>query len=85
MKLVEALCVIVGESRGQGWWDEYRGVLPPDFLNIAELEHHATHLRSVQTLNVPGVLQTEEYVRALHAGVLPRYPPRKSTYAWSSD
>ncbi|MFI7321650.1 helix-turn-helix domain-containing protein [Streptomyces venezuelae] len=66
VKLVEALCAIAGESRGQGWWDEYRGVLPPDFLNIAEMEHHATHLRSVQTLNVPGVLQTEEYVRALH-------------------
>ncbi|MEU5686653.1 transcriptional regulator [Streptomyces venezuelae] len=74
VKLVDALCVIAGESRGQGWWDEYRGVLPPDFLNIAELEHHATCLRSVQTLNVPGVLQTEEYVRALHGSSASTFP-----------
>ncbi|MER6953114.1 helix-turn-helix transcriptional regulator [Streptomyces sp. NPDC000618] len=65
--LIEALCTIARESRGQGWWDEYRGVLAPGFLNIAELEHHAVSLRSVQTMSVPGVLQTEGYVRAIHS------------------
>ncbi len=73
-ELIDALCVIARESRGQGWWDEYRGVLAPGFLNIAELEHHATYLRSVQSMNVPGVLQTEDYVRAIHSSYTPALP-----------
>ncbi|MEV0640177.1 helix-turn-helix transcriptional regulator [Streptomyces sp. NPDC050619] len=72
--LVEALCVIARESRGQGWWDAYRGVLVPGFLNIAELEYHATYLRSVQAMNVPGILQTEDYIRAIHRSYTPALP-----------
>ncbi|WP_200304085.1 helix-turn-helix domain-containing protein [Streptomyces adelaidensis] len=72
--LVDALCAIARESRGQGWWDEYRGVLGPDFLDIAELEHHAAYLRSVQVVNVPGILQTEDYIRAIHGSYRPVLP-----------
>lgn len=72
--LIEALCVIARESRGQGWWDAYRGVLAPGFLNIAELEHHATYLRSVEVMSVPGILQTEDYIRAIHRGAVPPLP-----------
>lgn len=66
--LIEALCAIAREHRGKGWWDTYRGVLPPGFLNIAELEHHATFIRCLQPVTVPGVLQTERYARALFSG-----------------
>ena len=72
-KLVQALCAMA-EERGKGWWEEYRGVLAPGFLNLAELEHHASYLRSVQTVNLPGILQTEEYVRAIHNSYTPRLP-----------
>ncbi|MFG2785829.1 helix-turn-helix domain-containing protein [Streptomyces prunicolor] len=72
--LIEALCVIARESRGQGWWDAYRGVLAPGFLNIAELEHHATYLRSVEVMSVPGILQTEDYIRAIHRSAAPTLP-----------
>ncbi|MFD6435762.1 helix-turn-helix domain-containing protein [Streptomyces venezuelae] len=71
--LVEALCSMA-EDRVRGWWAEYRGVLGPGFLNIAELEHHASYLRSVQLMNMPGILQTEEYVRALHSSHTPGLP-----------
>lgn len=73
-ELVEALCVISREHRGQFWWDEYRGTLAPGFLNIAELEHHASHMRCLQSMTLPGLLQTPEYARALFEGVLPKLP-----------
>jgi transcriptional regulator with XRE-family HTH domain len=72
-ELVEALSAMA-EERGRGWWEEYRGVLAPAFLDLAELEHHATYLRSVNVINVPGVLQTEEYIRAIHHSYRPALP-----------
>lgn len=62
--LVDALAGMA-EERGKGWWEEYRGVLPPGFLDLAELEHHATYLRAIQMLNIPGLFQTEAYAREL--------------------
>ncbi|MFJ7258750.1 helix-turn-helix domain-containing protein [Streptomyces globosus] len=72
--LLSALCVIAGERRGTHWWDDYRGILAPGFLDIAELEHHSPKLRCLQPMTFPGVLQTEEYARALFAGVIPQVP-----------
>ncbi|MGO4428763.1 helix-turn-helix domain-containing protein, partial [Streptomyces sp. MCAF7] len=48
--LVDALCAIANERRGQFWWDEYRGILAPGFLDVAEMEHHAAYLRSMQAM-----------------------------------
>ncbi|MEV0220008.1 helix-turn-helix transcriptional regulator [Streptomyces sp. NPDC050704] len=72
-KLIEALCAMA-EERGKGWWEDYRDVLRPGFLDLAELEQHATYLRSVQIVNVPGILQSEEYVRAIHSSYVPELP-----------
>ncbi|NGO42865.1 helix-turn-helix domain-containing protein [Streptomyces ureilyticus] len=73
-KLIDALCVIARESRGQGWWDAYRGILAPGFLDVAELEHHATYLRALQPMTLPGVFQTEDYARAIYGGNIPPLP-----------
>ncbi|MGW6011463.1 helix-turn-helix domain-containing protein [Streptomyces sp. NPDC055210] len=64
--LVDALAAMASE-RGRGWWEEYRGLLPPSFLDLAELERHAVYLRSFENLHIPGLLQTEEHVRATYA------------------
>ncbi|MEU1790427.1 helix-turn-helix transcriptional regulator [Streptomyces sparsogenes] len=72
--LVEALCAIAEERRGQFWWDEYRGILAPGFLDVAEMEHHAVYLRSMQALVIPGLLQTEDYARVLFQGVVHALP-----------
>ncbi|WP_328721208.1 helix-turn-helix transcriptional regulator [Streptomyces sp. NBC_00247] len=72
--LIDALCAISLEHRGQFWWDEYRGVLAPGFLDVSELEHHARHMRCLQSVTLPGLLQTPEYARALFDGVLPKLP-----------
>ncbi|WP_413758046.1 DUF5753 domain-containing protein [Streptomyces sp. MMBL 11-3] len=64
--LVDALADMASE-RGRGWWEEYRGLLPPSFLDLAELEQRAVYLRSFENLYIPGLLQTEEQVRATYA------------------
>lgn len=71
--LVDALAAMARE-RTRGWWEEYRGVLPASFLDLAELEHHATFLRAAATAHVPGVLQTEDYARAVFAYAAPELP-----------
>ncbi|MFJ9159213.1 helix-turn-helix domain-containing protein [Streptomyces griseoviridis] len=73
--LIAALCGIAAEHRGQHWFDEYRGILTPGFLDVAELELHATALRSMQSVTFPGIFQTENYARALFEGVVPKLPP----------
>ncbi|WP_369377683.1 helix-turn-helix domain-containing protein [Streptomyces sp. cg36] len=72
--LIEALCEIAREHRGQHWWDAYRGVLAPGFLDIAETEHHAVEFRGLQSVTFPGVLQTRAYAEALFAGHIPPLP-----------
>ncbi|NWF25166.1 helix-turn-helix transcriptional regulator [Streptomyces sp. PKU-EA00015] len=72
-ELVDALARMTG-GRSKGWWDEYRGKIPPDFLDVAELEHHATGLRTLQTAHIPGLFQTEDHARALFDLFVPALP-----------
>lgn len=67
---IDAL-VAMAIERTNGWWEEYRGLLPTSFLDLSELEHHARFLRHVAILYVPGLLQTEEYSRAVFSDRLP--------------
>ncbi|MFE7906033.1 helix-turn-helix domain-containing protein [Streptomyces albogriseolus] len=69
-EFVDAL-VAMATDRTHGWWEEYRGLLPTPFLDLSELEHHARYLRHVAILYVPGLLQTEEYSRAVFSARLP--------------
>ncbi|MFD4408986.1 helix-turn-helix domain-containing protein [Streptomyces sp. NPDC058466] len=66
--------VAMATDRTRGWWEEYRGALPTPFLDLAELEHHATFLREVQFLYIPGPLQTEDYARAIFSDRIPELP-----------
>ncbi|MEV6541693.1 helix-turn-helix transcriptional regulator [Streptomyces sp. NPDC051665] len=72
-ELVSAL-VAMATDRTRGWWEEYRGLLPTPFRDLAELEQHAASLREIQFLYVPGLLQTEAYARALYAYRVPELP-----------
>ncbi|MFY1677667.1 MULTISPECIES: helix-turn-helix domain-containing protein [unclassified Streptomyces] len=74
--LVEALGAMATE-RTRGWWEEYRGTLPTCLLDLAEVEHHATGLRAVVTLHIPGLLQTAEYGREVFRQDVPRMPPHE--------
>lgn len=67
---VEALATMA-EDKERGWWEQYRGTLPTGLLDIAELEWHATRVRTAQVMHVPGLLQTEDYARAVFSAGLP--------------
>jgi transcriptional regulator with XRE-family HTH domain len=72
-ELIDALADMATD-RSRGWWEEYRRVLPPSFLDLAELEHHARSMRVIGTSHVPGLLQTAEYARAVFAFWRPELP-----------
>lgn len=67
--------VDMATDRTRGWWEEYRELLPTSFLDLAELEHHARYLQVISTAHVPGLLQTEDYARAVFAYLVPELPP----------
>lgn len=69
-EFVNALVEMAGD-RTRGWWEEYRGLLPASFLDLSELNRHATFRRDVAILYVPGLLQTEAYARAVFSGRVP--------------
>ncbi|MGW1589521.1 helix-turn-helix domain-containing protein [Streptomyces sp. NPDC002386] len=70
---VDAL-VALATDRTRGWWEEYRGLLPTSFLDLSELEFHASYRWDVDFLHVPGLLQTEDYARALFSRRVPELP-----------
>ncbi|MER6496164.1 helix-turn-helix domain-containing protein [Streptomyces griseorubiginosus] len=72
-EFIDAL-VAMATDRTRGWWEEYRGLLPTPFLDLSELEHHARFLHHVAVLYVPGLLQTEDYARAVFSSRLPELP-----------
>ncbi|MFD5077567.1 helix-turn-helix domain-containing protein [Streptomyces sp. NPDC058371] len=72
-ELIDALAAMAID-RTKGWWEEYRGLLPTAFLDIAELEHHATFRRDVEFLFIPGLLQTDDYARAAFSSRIPELP-----------
>lgn len=71
--LISALVDMTKERR-RHWWEEYRGILPAGFLDLAELEHHAVSLRIAHAIHMPGLLQTREYARAVFEQVVPALP-----------
>jgi hypothetical protein len=71
---IEAL-VAMADNRERGWWEKYRGTLSSGLLDITELEWHAARLQTAQTVHLPGLLQTEEYARAIFGAVLPPMSP----------
>ncbi|MFG2267731.1 helix-turn-helix domain-containing protein [Streptomyces sp. NPDC048720] len=73
---IDAL-VALATDRTRGWWEEYRGLLPTSFLDLSELEFHASYRWDVDFLHVPGLLQTEEYARALFSRRVPELPPEE--------
>ncbi|MFJ9099816.1 helix-turn-helix transcriptional regulator [Streptomyces sp. LUP47B] len=75
-QLIDAL-VTMATDRTPGWWEEYRGVLPAAYLDLAELDHHARFRHDVAVMHVPGLFQTEDYARALFAYMNPEFPDRE--------
>jgi transcriptional regulator with XRE-family HTH domain len=61
----ELLAAMAREAQQKGWWTTYEGVLPAGLDTYVGFEESAASLRSFQNTLVAGLLQTEEYARAL--------------------
>jgi len=59
------LLTLASQANQQGWWHRYQDVLPSWFQSYLGLEESASHIRSLDTQFVPGLLQTSEYVAAV--------------------
>jgi len=65
----DSLVQLAREARRKGWWHTYGRVLPTWFEAYIGLESEAVRLHDFQSLVIPGLLQTEDYARAvLRAG-----------------
>ncbi|MFF0494177.1 helix-turn-helix domain-containing protein [Nocardia sp. NPDC004068] len=50
---------------GTGWWAAYNKIFSPQHINLYGLEYGAEEVRTFESLLIPGLLQTEAYIRAL--------------------
>jgi transcriptional regulator with XRE-family HTH domain len=64
----DALVELARRSKERGWWHSYNGTLPEWFEVYIGLECEASSLRSYEAEYMPGLLQTEEYMRGLAVG-----------------
>lgn len=69
----EALVALARRSRERTWWTDYRDVIRPG--NFVGLEAGASSMRTWEPIVLPGLLQTEQYIRALMRTGRPTDPP----------
>lgn len=58
-------------GRQRGWWSQYRSALSNDYAAYIGFEMSATRLLVYESLVVHGLLQTEEYARAVFRARVP--------------
>jgi hypothetical protein len=56
---------LVHQSNQQGWWHPYTDLIPKWFEDYVGLEEAASRIQTYEVMFVPGLLQTEEYARAV--------------------
>jgi transcriptional regulator with XRE-family HTH domain len=60
--------VLARQANAPGWWHHYGDLLPQWFRAYVDLESAARLIRTYEGQFVPGLLQTEDYMRALVGG-----------------
>lgn len=67
--VVDELVQLARVIRERRWWNDYRQSLTRDYQQFIGYEAEAVRLRQFHPTIVPGLLQTEDYIRALVPGV----------------
>jgi hypothetical protein len=62
---VDSLLALARTARERSWWSAYRDVAPSSLLQLIEYESAASVVRQFETTFIPGILQTEDYARAV--------------------
>jgi transcriptional regulator with XRE-family HTH domain len=65
---VAGFVVLAREANQPGWWQPYGDLLPQWFRAYVDLESAASVIRAYEGQYVPGLLQTEDYLRAVVDG-----------------
>ena len=68
---INAFLGLARDASKPGWWHSYDDVLPSWFRVAVGLEESASLIRAYEPQVVPGLLQTEGYVRAITAASFP--------------
>lgn len=61
----EAIVRLAEEANEPGWWHDFNDLLPGWFETYVGLEEAAQLIRTYEVQFIPGLLQTEEYARAV--------------------
>lgn len=64
-EVVEELLGLAREGKQRGWWSRYGDTLSGPYATYIGFESEASEVLAYDTLVVPGLLQTEEYARAI--------------------
>lgn len=77
----EAFLALARQANATGWWHKYGDILPGWFELYVGLEEAASITRTYEVQFVPGLLQTEDYARAVielgHTGSSPADTERR--------
>jgi transcriptional regulator with XRE-family HTH domain len=65
---VAEFLALAREANAPGWWQHYGDVLPQWFRTYVDLESAASLIRTYEGQFVPGLLQTDAYMRAVVRG-----------------
>jgi transcriptional regulator with XRE-family HTH domain len=65
------LLAIAQDADNQGWLRPYHSALPEEYTAYISFEAEARFVRNYESLFIPGLLQTEDYARAVITGTLP--------------
>jgi hypothetical protein len=72
---IDAFLDLAREANKPGWWHSYTDVLPGWFRVFPGLEQAASLIRGYEPHCVPGLLQAEDYARALTTAGYPNAAP----------
>jgi hypothetical protein len=76
---VEALSTLARRGKQRAWWAQYAEALPDSYATYVGLESEAAELRVYESTTVHGLLQTEDYARALLTTAAQAPEPAEST------
>lgn len=69
----EVFLDMVKQSNQPGWWHRYNDIIPSWFNDYVGLEESASRIQKYEHQFVPGLLQTEDYARAVMTHGRPEY------------
>ena len=61
----DSLVQLARDSRQKGWWHAYADSMQPHYATYLGLESAASEIRIFRVNHIPGLLQTEDYARAI--------------------